>query len=804
MNGLLYGVSPGSVPFPGLRAFENEESLLFFGREAHTDELLERLGDNRFVAVVGTSGSGKSSLVRAGLRPALDRGYLVDASSRWRFATLRPGSAPIQALATALASTFRSLSLDEITSPLRATSAGISHVVSRGGLAPGESLLIIVDQFEELFRFDLTRDEQADAALFVSQLLAATADRETPIYVVVTMRSEFLGHCAGFSGLVEAFNRSQYLVPALTRDQRQDAVERPLRLFGVTATPALVQRVLNDAGDDPDQLPVLQHVLVRSYRAWERAGSTGPLDLAHYSAVGGIEEALDRHGNEIVAGFTGDERMVTEQLFRSLSVAQGGVAVRRPRRLGQLYDIAAATTADECQRIDRIVGAFTDRNNSFLTLSSPVLQRDTVVDITHESLIRKWKALAVWVRAETRSAEWYADLSRDVTRFHAREAGLWQDPELAAVLSRRAEDGWNESWANQYRRDGGPMFPEVVSFLDESTRQQDERRRAEEELREREQRQAAALARARRRSLIVAALLVVGAVVVSVLTYRLVQAARREAASQQRLVELTDTNRQAESAAAGIREQLDRLAAAPRTGTSDDQQKKNAQEIEQLRQNLANAQAQSKLSQDAIDKLRQDQELTTTDRGGLLKRIETLQQQLTQSNGEREALQTRVDALQKPPIAQPGDDRQALQRQVDEERSKLANLTDFAKALETENADLRKTIGASTASTPSGDYREAFRQGVKAYDLRDWKASVQYMRDAIKFQSSVKDPAKRIPIYGLRLENYAPQSYLGAALFEAKDCAGMLDALKQADAEAPPGAVRSKLQAARVQCAGQK
>jgi Novel STAND NTPase 1 len=627
----------------------------------------------------------------------------------------------------------------------------------------------------------------------------------------VTMRSEFLGHCAGFSGLVEAFNRSQYLVPALTRDQRQDAVERPLKLFGVTATPALVQRVLNDAGDDPDQLPVLQHVLVRSYRAWERAGSTGPLDLAHYSAVGGIEEALDRHGNEIVDGFTSDERIVTERLFRSLSVAQGGVAVRRPRRLGQLYDIAAATTADARERIDRIVTAFADRQNSFLTLSSPMLRRDTVVDITHESLIRKWKALAVWVRAETRSAEWYADLSRDVTRFHAREAGPWQDPELAAVLSRRAEDGWNESWANQYRRDGSPIFGDVISFLDESTRQQDERRRAEEEVLERERRQAAALARARRRSLIVAALLVVGAIAVSVLTYRLVQAARREAASQQRLAELTDTNRQAESAAAAIRDQLDRLAAAPRTATSDEQQKKNAQEIEQLRQNLERAQAQSKLSQDAIDKLRQDQELTTTDRGGLLRRIETLQQQLTQSTGEREALQTRVDTLQKQQdtlqkqqLGQSADDRQTLQRQVDEERSKLASLTDVAKALETENADLRKTIGSSAPSAATGDYREAFRQGVRAYDLRDWKASVQYMRDAIRFQSNVKEPLKRIPIYGLRLENYAPQSYLGAALFEAKDCAGMLDALKQAEAESPPGAVKSKLQAARVQCVGQK
>ena len=107
----------------------------------------------------------------------------------------------------------------------------------RGGpaSAAGESLLIIADQFEELFRFDVTRDQQANAALFVNQLLEATEQRDAPIYVVVTMRSEFLGRCSEFTGLAEAFNRSQYLVPRLTRDERREAIERPLKLFGTDA-----------------------------------------------------------------------------------------------------------------------------------------------------------------------------------------------------------------------------------------------------------------------------------------------------------------------------------------------------------------------------------------------------------------------------------------------------------------------------------------------------------------------------------------------------------------------------------------
>ena len=114
MSTVLHGTPALNAPFPGLRAFEAEESLLFYGREVHVAELLDRLGDNHFVAVTGTSGSGKSSLVKAGLRPAMQRGYLIDATSRWRFATMRPGGAPIEALADALAGALGSEPVESI------------------------------------------------------------------------------------------------------------------------------------------------------------------------------------------------------------------------------------------------------------------------------------------------------------------------------------------------------------------------------------------------------------------------------------------------------------------------------------------------------------------------------------------------------------------------------------------------------------------------------------------------------------------------------------------------------------------
>ena len=167
------GVPPFSDPFPGLRPFQIEDSRRFFGREAQVDELLDRLANHRFVAVVGESGCGKSSLVQAGLIPALHRGYLRESTSRWRFAVMRPGTAPLKALASALHEA--SIGNPGTLATLSASSVGLVDVVAKAGLDAGESLLVIVDQFEELFRYASGADQkdEAQARLFVRLLIDA-------------------------------------------------------------------------------------------------------------------------------------------------------------------------------------------------------------------------------------------------------------------------------------------------------------------------------------------------------------------------------------------------------------------------------------------------------------------------------------------------------------------------------------------------------------------------------------------------------------------------------------------------------
>ena len=226
------------LPYPGLRPFHDDEADIFFGRESHTDDLLRKLEGARFLAVVGPSGCGKSSLVRAGMIVALETGFLSTAGARWRIAKMRPGSRPTLRLAEALMeeSALGRERYGEpegapfVLSTLHRGPLGLVEVLRETPLPENTNLLLLVDQFEEIFRFRREGDsDEADA--FVELLLETTRKQEVPVYVVITMRSDFLGDCALFSGLPESINESIYLTPRLTRDQRRAAIEGPARVF---------------------------------------------------------------------------------------------------------------------------------------------------------------------------------------------------------------------------------------------------------------------------------------------------------------------------------------------------------------------------------------------------------------------------------------------------------------------------------------------------------------------------------------------------------------------------------------------
>ena len=265
-------------PFPGLRTFDYKEEHLFFGREKHIHDLIKKLELHHFVAVVGTSGSGKSSLIRAGLLPAIHKGKLGTRTDEWLIASMKPGNTPLKNLAEALAEKNVFGSGDEtkdaslyrdLSTLINQSSLGLVQAV-RNLVTGNKRLLILVDQFEEIFRFadEGAEKNSPESNAFAKLIIDSVRQRDIPIYVVLTLRSDFLGDCVRFEGLPEAINDGHYLVPRLNREQNKSAITGPVDYAHGKISPRLVQLVINDLGDNPDQLPVLQHALMRTWDKW--------------------------------------------------------------------------------------------------------------------------------------------------------------------------------------------------------------------------------------------------------------------------------------------------------------------------------------------------------------------------------------------------------------------------------------------------------------------------------------------------------------------------------------------------------
>lgn len=468
-------------PFPGLRPFETDEYRLFFGREGQSDALLARLQRTRFLAVVGTSGSGKSSLIRAGLMPALRGGMMAGTGSGWRIAVMRPGGDPIGNLAAELvkkdvlseagAGLPESEAEAVIDATLRGGSLGIVDVARQGRLGEHEKLLIVVDQFEELFRFRAAQENtNADeAAAFVKLLLEAAQQRDLSIYVVLTMRSDFLGDCAQFQGLPEAINDGQYLIPRMTRDERRFAVTGPVGVTRGKISEPLVNRLLNDVGDNPDQLPILQHALMRTWEHWQRHRRNGePIGMEHYEAIGTMSDALSRHADEAFNELPDERtRTIAQKLFKALTErGSDNREIRRPSRMDALCDIAGASM----QEMSAIIDIFRGGGRSFLMPPAGVpLRPDTVVDISHESLIRNWQRLKEWVNEEAQSARTYRRVAETAVLHREGREGLMQDPALQIAIDWQRESKPNAAWAERYH----PEFDAAMAYLDQSTRARD-------------------------------------------------------------------------------------------------------------------------------------------------------------------------------------------------------------------------------------------------------------------------------------------------------------------------------------------
>jgi WD40 repeat protein/ABC-type dipeptide/oligopeptide/nickel transport system ATPase component len=580
---------PHQNPFPGLRPFLFHEHDLFFGREEQYEQMVDKLATTRFLAVVGSSGSGKSSLVRAGLLPALYDGAMMSAGKIWRVALFRPKDDPIRELAQALnhrrvfgdpadangssllsvgdvidwpalcsslndeakksqhspgkrileflSPVMRQNILDitgkvdleqeykpqfvdafndilkrrefyseqgfarvpipdeaqmllsrgqenlsqaeilkvnrlllEASYPRKIASAsekrtritevslrrgdlGLIEAVRQAKMPQNENLLVVVDQFEELFRYARISEHGPhgdQAAAFVKLLLKAKSQKEIPIYVVLTMRSDYLGDCVKFSDLPEAINESQYLTPRLTRDQLREAIIGPIKAFGANITPQLVNQFINEMGDSQDQLPILQHALMRTWDEWEKKHREDePIDVHHYEAIGRMANALSLHADEAYNELPDERsREIAKKVFKCLT--ERGSRNREIRRPTAVKEIHAITRAS-FKEIIPVVNIFRQEGRSFL-MPSPrkPLTRHTSIDISHESLIRNWTKLKEWVQEEAQAANAYRRLVESVRLYDAGEAPLLSELEVEYALKWHQDNEPNLAWASRY------------------------------------------------------------------------------------------------------------------------------------------------------------------------------------------------------------------------------------------------------------------------------------------------------------------------------------------------------------------
>lgn len=470
-----------SNPFPGLRPFQEGEEHFYFGREKQTDALVNKLEATRFLAVIGSSGSGKSSLVNCGLRVALRSGLMPSAGTSWKMVQCRPGGNPIASLARALAAPgalfdgLDNLSLpleDILDANLRMSKLGIMDVFEQAHLDEHVNLLVVIDQFEELFRYaGSTHDHQSsssasreEATAFINLLLAAKAQTTCPIHIVLTMRSDFLGDCTRFEGLTEAINEGQYLVPRMTREERRMAIAGPIGVGGAKIDPLLLTRLVNELGDNPDQLSILQHALNRIWALWEKQDDPeATIGLEHYKAIGSMSCALDQHAEQAFAELdAAREQLIGERLFKALTnKATDARGVRRPTGFSMLCELTDASP----EELRRVIDAFRKPSRSFLMppIHEP-LDEGSVIDISHESLMRMWKRLDQWADEEAESTQLYLRLSETAALHGKGRAGLWRDPDLQRALEWRMNNVPNPVWASRIR----PGFDQAMRFLDDS------------------------------------------------------------------------------------------------------------------------------------------------------------------------------------------------------------------------------------------------------------------------------------------------------------------------------------------------
>ncbi|HTP01911.1 MAG TPA: AAA family ATPase [Anaerolineales bacterium] len=389
---------PGDPPYKGLQYFDEADAAHFFGREQLTARLVGRLHRSRFLAVVGASGSGKSSLVRAGVIPALRSGApLADGSlpplgsPHWSYRVFSPGGHPLDALAAALSQNAALPSQvmglrDEFLAEPRSLAVAVQSLLASEA-AP--HLLLVVDQFEELFTLAHT---DAEREAFINALLAVSgSDDSQPITVMVCLRADFYAQVAQHDRLRELVSQYQEFIGAMSRGELVDAIVGPLAKDSWKIQEGLVKVILDDVGFEPGSLPLLSHALLET---WQRRHAR-TLTLSGYVDCGGVDGAIRETADSVFRDrLRPDQQSVARLIF--LRLAELNDDAQDTRRRASFSELITRST-DELT-IQAVINILADARLVTTTTLEPGDQK--VVEVAHESLIREWPTLRGWLNED--------------------------------------------------------------------------------------------------------------------------------------------------------------------------------------------------------------------------------------------------------------------------------------------------------------------------------------------------------------------------------------------------------------------
>lgn len=485
-----------SNPFPGLRPFGMDESHLFFGREGQSDEVLRKLSENKFCAVIGASGSGKSSFIYCGVIPILYGGFLTKIGTNWDVIVTRPGAGPFDNLASSILKKdkeYKLLDADDkqikktiISTLLKSSSLGLIEAVSQFTNTENKNILLIVDQFEELFRFKKNEESNglSESLAYVNLLVQTIETLNAPIYVAITMRSDFIGDCAQFPQLTKLINQSNYLIPQMTREQKRAAIVGPISVAGGKISSRLLQQVLSDLGDNTDQLPILAHSLMRTFDYWvENHDLSEPLDLQHYEAIGTMSGALSQHANEAYDELDSRQKDICASIFKCITEKSGDSdGIRRPTKVSTIAQIANC----DAEEVINVVEVFRKPGRSLLMPAVGTrLKNDSVIDISHESLMRIWVRLKNWVDEEGQAVEMYLRLSDASAKYQTGKSGMWRPPDLQLALNWQEKNNPTLVWGQRYN----PAYERTMVFLETSKKAFETEQKVKEEMQKKRLRQ---------------------------------------------------------------------------------------------------------------------------------------------------------------------------------------------------------------------------------------------------------------------------------------------------------------------------